>query len=831
MNDQTIPGADAPNKTDINTHKVHFTFLQDKSGSSLTAKDVTLPKLREMILAVKGATKSDLPWLKGARFGDKTSAKGSLRHDKNVLGFDAIELDYDKMVMSFDQAVATLKEMNVRALVYTTPTHTKEAPRLRLLLPVSRGDNPRDTRAKLVARVNGRFGGIFANESFTLSQGYYYGLALDNPAPDHRCEVIDGRFVDLCNELFKYQEAGSKAGTKKKSDPKAGDGKTKKTKGGDEKRSGIHDRDAKFEEHLKSMGDGGALLGFNNPLTQAASSYAYHHGIALDREALKAKLREAIVLAPKGATRKSTDIERYLSDEYLDAIIASAIEKFGTEINDVERLNKMHAVLPIGDKTRVVTFGELPAFPGRETIVMTQTIADFTALQNKYRHDYFDKRGDRQTVPMGTHWISSPDRRQYDGGMAFMPQRDGDFGNRMNLWRGFGVHDTKPAPGSRAEAGCKKFLDFMLDIICSGNREHYDYLLKREATILQKKIRTEVALGLQTKEEGCGKGFYEAVMRHITGKQHAMQVTNPEHIVGKFNPHLETLLRMTADEALFVGNHKHRNSLFNLVTEADLTIEPKNCGVYQADSYLNVSILSNSPHFLPVSDTARRFFVPTVSTARMQDHDYFNDMKSDLEAEGYEALLWYFLHEVDLTDFNVRKVPQTGGLREQRDQSLEPLDVWWVELLEAGVITGSDPMHPNMAVSGAYQREIKTTTLRYGEENTQVRHVTQRGLMDQARSIEPKLRNISDHVLAKYLTDRGCKPGRVMRKRGWVFPTLFKCREDWVKRYPNWKWRSLDVTAWSPEEGQDETDKDAGADSARHGHWKQGQPFPDDLVA
>ena len=42
--------------------------------------------------------------------------------------------------------------------------------------------------------------------------------------------------------------------------------------------------------------------------------------------------------------------------------------------SDVERLNKTHAVLPIGGKTRVVKFGELDEFPGRETIVMTQTI-------------------------------------------------------------------------------------------------------------------------------------------------------------------------------------------------------------------------------------------------------------------------------------------------------------------------------------------------------------------------------------------------------------------------------------------------------------------------
>jgi hypothetical protein len=391
--------------------------------------------------------------------------------------------------------------------------------------------------------------------------------------------------------------------------------------------------------------------------------------------------------------------------------------------------------------------------------------------------------------------------------MAFIPNHDGDIGNKLNLWRGFGVKAIKPAPGSRAEAGCKEFLNFMRDIICSGNEAHFDYLLKREATILQKRIRSEIALGLRTKEEGCGKGFYEFTMRRLLGN-HAMQITNPEHIVGKFNPHLEVLLRVTADEALFVGNPKHRNALFSLITEADMPIEPKNCGIYQADNYLNLSITSNADHFLPVSGTARRFFIPTVSTARMGATDYFNDLKADLEAGGYEALLYHLLNEVDLAGFNVRKVPQTAGLREQRDHSLEPLDVWWVELLETGTLMGADPLHPNRAVSTAYTREIKIEVKSaYGDTSTQVRHVTQRGLYDQARLIEPKLRNVSDHKLGKHLTEMGGdNTKKVLRKQGWWFAPLAECRAAWVARYPDWKWRNPGITDWRPEDADDVVD-------------------------
>jgi hypothetical protein len=312
---------------------------------------------------------------------------------------------------------------------------------------------------------------------------------------------------------------------------------------------------------------------------------------------------------------------------------------------DLKRLNKVHAVLPIGGKTRVVTFGELPEFPGRETIIMTQSVGDFRALHNKYRHAYTDEKGKPQEMPLGNYWIGNPKRRQYDGGMAFMPRHEGDTGTKLNLWRGFGVKAAKPA-GKTGAQGCPKFLDFMLVIICNGNQEHFEYLRKREATILQKRIRSEIALGLRTDEEGAGKGFYEKTMRRLLGT-HGMLITNPKHIIGAFNPHLETLLRVTADEALFVGNHEHRNALFSLITEDTLTIEHKGCAVYSADNYLNSTILSNAEHFVPISNTARRFFIPTVSAARLQDSDYFAGLQAELDNGGYEALLYHLLHEVD----------------------------------------------------------------------------------------------------------------------------------------------------------------------------------------
>jgi len=485
----------------------------------------------------------------------------------------------------------------------------------------------------------------------------------------------------------------------------------------------------------------------------------------------------------------------------------------GTAVNDIERLNRLHALLPISGKTRVVTFGELEDFPGRETIVMTQTIGDFVALQNKYRHEYLDKEGKAQSIPMGTYWVGSQHRRQYDGGMAFMPQHNKDtVGNRMNLWRGYGVRAIKPDGKSGAQ-GCDKFLAFMRDVICGGNAEHFDYLVKREATILQKRIRSEIALGLRSDEEGAGKGIYERTMGHLLGG-HAMQVGNAKHVVGAFNPHLETLLRLTADEALFVGNHEHRNVLFGLVTESKLTIEPKGFGIYRADSFLNISVTSNERHFLPVSGTARRFFIPTISQAHLQDFAYFSAILDQLKNEGgYEALLYHFLHEVDLTGFNVRAVPKTEGLMEQRNHSLLPLEAWWCELLETGTIAGADPLEPNRAVSHTYQREV---TIEAGNGTAQTRLVNQLGVYDQAKQVEPRLKSLSDHRLGAFLSQMGCENRvKVLRRRGWTFPPLLQCRDEWEKRFPNWPWVDPAIEAWRAEEADDPVDLDALTYEAR----------------
>jgi hypothetical protein len=96
--------------------------------------------------------------------------------------------------------------------------------------------------------------------------------------------------------------------------------------------------DIGFEAKLLLLGDqppNARGRGFHIPLLSATASYAATHGETLDGPALKARLREAIIAAPQSPQRPRADIERYLSDEYLDDIVASAMENYAVPIDAV----------------------------------------------------------------------------------------------------------------------------------------------------------------------------------------------------------------------------------------------------------------------------------------------------------------------------------------------------------------------------------------------------------------------------------------------------------------------------------------------------------------
>lgn len=177
---------------------LRVTLFPDHKAQSKGELATTLRALCQRIRDTRAVSKAALPWLKLAQFGDTRTDKGSLRYDANVMAITGVEGDYDGQQITMDRARRILMARRVAAVLYTSPSHRPEAPRWRILCPVSHAMPPGE-RTRLLERMNGLFVGALSPESWTLSQSYYYGAI--HGAEHHEVITVEGRCIDTADDL------------------------------------------------------------------------------------------------------------------------------------------------------------------------------------------------------------------------------------------------------------------------------------------------------------------------------------------------------------------------------------------------------------------------------------------------------------------------------------------------------------------------------------------------------------------------------------------------------------------------------------------------------
>lgn len=357
-----------------------------------------------------------------------------------------------------------------------------------------------------------------------------------------------------------------------------------------------------------------------------------------------------------------------------DSYALRQIERAHEEAIDpwLRKLNEKHAViLDIGGKCRIIREVWDPAL--KRTRISKQSFEDF---RNGYRNRKVvvghNDKGQSVEKAAGAWWVDHPQRRQYET-IVFAPGQEVE--DAFNLWRGFAVDSL---PGDKHES----FLAHLRDNVCSGNVEHFTYLVGWMARAVQEPDSPgEVAVVLRGKR-GTGKSFFAKKFGHLFGR-HFLQVSDSKHLVGSFNAHLRDAVLLLGDEAFFAGDKKHESVLKTLVTEEHLVIEGKGIDAEAAPNYTHLILASNEDWVVPAGLDERRFFVLEVGDGHKQDHDYFRTIQRDLDGGGYENLL-HFLRTYDLSGFEVRVVPDTKALRSQKAESLQGFERYLYELLWSG---------------------------------------------------------------------------------------------------------------------------------------------------
>ena len=290
-----------------------------------------------------------------------------------------------------------------------------------------------------------------------------------------------------------------------------------------------------------------------------------------------------------------------------------------------------------------------------------------------------DKNGNDIKKSVADVWLNHQKRLQYIKGTAFDPSGRASVPGVLNLWRGFAV---EPVSGDWSI-----LRQHIINVLCNGNDDHFTYLMGWMARLMQFPAQQgEVAVVMKGKE-GTGKGTLGKILIKLIG-HHSISINNPKHLVGNFNSHLRDAVFLFADEAFFAGDKASIGALKSIITDDHLTIEGKYQNAIQAKNYLHTLMASNESWVVPASLESRRFFVLEVNDSMMKNYPYFIAIDNQMKNRGYEALM-YDLLNYDLSEYNVRDVPVTKGLHEQRKMSLDIKHKWWMDCLQKGHIFDS----------------------------------------------------------------------------------------------------------------------------------------------
>lgn len=202
--------------------------------------------------------------------------------------------------------------------------------------------------------------------------------------------------------------------------------------------------------------------------------------------------------------------------------------------------------------------------------------------------------------------------------------------------RGFAV---EPKPGS-----CARFCELTRDVICAGNDEHYRYVRKCLALLVQHpEERWEIALVLHS-IPGTGKNLWVDYFGSLFG-EHYVTLNATEQLAGRFNALHGRALLVFANEAIWGGDKAAEGRFKAIITDETIALEPKGKDAFAVANRRHLIIASNEDFPAPVGRRDRRIVYLEVSESRVGDGAFFASVANERKNGGPNALLAELLAE------------------------------------------------------------------------------------------------------------------------------------------------------------------------------------------
>lgn len=452
----------------------------------------------------------------------------------------------------------------------------------------------------------------------------------------------------------------------------------------------------------------------------------------------------------------------------------------------VAEMNKAHWFVMISGKAAVCSKEWDPEL--RQWDIGLSRPADFVHRYKNRKVEVGSGKAKR-TVTAADYWMGHPERREYLGGIKFLPGEPCPRGY-YNLFLGLPVQPRKGAS--------ERFWAHVLEVIADGREDVYLFIRRWCAQIFQRPwelSRSSVAI---TGPEGAGKGAFVDRLGDLLGPYY-LAVSRIDRVTGKFNSHLANRLLIYANEAVWGGNKAETGSLKSLVTDAWSDLERKGYDVIRSRNLKRLIVNSNEKWLVPQGMGDRRFLTHRCSDRYVGNRDYFRKLFAEAASPaGLSAILYDLLTE-DLSDWDSTDIPATEEAGRNKLRSANGVHQWWYQVLRDGCHVARDPVDPADGwVTDPPRASLYEAFCKAAREGGRYAQCSDVVFGQEIRDVVPAVHSRERFVV---LSRIGQTEERYKR-RCYVIPPLAECRRYFAKKY------GLSADVWK-NEGDAEEDEDA----------------------
>ena len=239
----------------------------------------------------------------------------------------------------------------------------------------------------------------------------------------------------------------------------------------------------------------------------------------------------------------------------------------------------------------------------------------------------------------------------------------------FNLFTGFSMANYRPRMSY--EYAQSAMYDHIFRYMCDADKVVFTYLQKWIAYMIQYPSRRPDVAILFVSDQGMGKDMVRRFISAMLGSEYSICFNDVEAFFKCFNKEQANKIFITLNELSDKGTTHSKHDLYKShITKDANRIEPKGFDAYpvrHSGHYMN---FSNNSQCLFIENSDRRFVMIKANSEVANKHEHFDPLWALVSNRDFIKSAFDYYANMDLSDFVVRKIPNTKFKDEQKLNSL-----------------------------------------------------------------------------------------------------------------------------------------------------------------